>query len=86
VIEARYGQPGGDKLDELLRIAQVRIEPVTQEQALAARRAYRQFGKGRHSAGLNFGDCFAYALSRQSGEPLLFKGTDFGQTDVTQVL
>lgn len=86
VIEARYGQPGITKLDELLDIAQISIEPVTQEQALAAREAYRRFGKGRHPAGLNFGDCFAYALSLQSGEPLLFKGTDFAQTDVAQVL
>jgi ribonuclease VapC len=86
VIEARYGQPGITKLDELLGIAQVSIEPVTHEQALAAREAYRRFGKGRHPAGLNYGDCFAYALSLQSGEPLLFKGTDFAHTDVAQVL
>ena len=85
VIEARYGQAGGDKLDELLQAAQIKVEPVTAEQVVAARLAYRTYGKGRHPAGLNFGDCFAYALAKITGEPLLFKGDDFSQTDIQQV-
>lgn len=82
VIEARYGQAGGQKLDELIRTAQIQIEPVTIEQVTAARLAYRAYGKGRHPAGLNYGDCFAYALAKINGEPLLFKGEDFSQTDI----
>ena len=86
VIEARYGAIGGEKLDELLQIAQVDIEPVTAETAAIARVTYRTYGKGVHPAGLNFGDCFAYALAKQTGQPLLFKGDDFAQTDVQAVL
>lgn len=82
VIEARHGQAGGQKLDELIHTAQIQIEPVTIEQITAARLAYRAYGKGRHPAGLNYGDCFAYALAKISGEPLLFKGEDFSQTDI----
>lgn len=82
VIEARYGQAGGQKLDELIRTAQIQIEPVTIEQVTAARLAYRAYGKGRHPAGLNYGDCFAYALAKINDEPLLFKGEDFSQTDI----
>lgn len=82
VIEARYGTAGSEKLDELLRVVDIRIEAVTAEQAAAARLAYRRYGKGRHQAGLNFGDCFAYALAKVTGERLLFKGDDFGQTDI----
>lgn len=85
VVEARYGEAGGDKLDELVAIAQIKIEPVTVEQVSAARLAFRTYGKGRHPAGLNFGDCFAYALAKVSGEPLLFKGDDFSQTDIELV-
>jgi ribonuclease VapC len=70
------------RLDELVRNAQMRIEPVTAEQAEIARQAYRDFGKGRHKAGLNLGDCFAYALAKEMDEPLLFKGDDFCQTDI----
>lgn len=70
------------RLDDLLRDLQVRIEPVTPRQAEIARQAYRDFGKGRHKAGLNFGDCFAYALAKDADEPLLFKGDDFRKTDV----
>ena len=82
VIGRRYGEAGGRELDLLLARAQVRTEPVTAEQAELARRCYFRYGKGLHPAGLNFGDCFAYALSRASGEPLLFKGEDFSKTDV----
>jgi len=71
------------RFDELLRKAAVAIEPVTQAQAEVARAAYRDFGKGSgHPAKLNFGDCFAYALAKGTGGPLLFKGSDFGHTDV----
>lgn len=85
VIEARYGQAGGDKLDQLLQVAQIKTEPVTVEQVAAARLAFRTFGKGRHPAALNFGDCFAYALAKVREEPLLFKGDDFSQTDIQPV-
>lgn len=69
-------------LDNFLQISQIGIEAVTVQQAQLARQAYREFGKGRHRAGLNFGDCFAYALAKEKGEPLLFKGDDFRRTDV----
>lgn len=85
VIEARYGQAGGDKLDQLVQVAQIKIEPVTVEQVAVARLAFRSFGKGRHLAALNFGDCFAYALAKAHKEPLLFKGDDFSQTDIEAV-
>ncbi len=70
------------RLDDFLRDFEIGIEPVTLNQARLARQAYRDFGKGRHRAGLNFGDCFAYALAKEKDEPLLFKGDDFCHTDV----
>jgi ribonuclease VapC len=70
------------RFDELLRQASIAIEPLTQEQARIAREAYRDFGKGRHRAGLNLGDCFAYALAKTTGEHLLCKGNDFKKTDL----
>jgi ribonuclease VapC len=70
------------RFDDLLRDIHMRVEVVTPMQAEIARAAYRDFGKGRHKAGLNFGDCFAYALSKEMDEPLLFKGNDFARTDV----
>lgn len=71
------------RLDEILAELEIVIEPVTPEQARIARQAYREFGKGSsHPAGLNFGDCFVYALAKEAGEPLLYKGTDFAQTDI----
>jgi ribonuclease VapC len=70
------------KFDDLLRDLEVHIESVTLKQAELARQAFRDFGKGRHKAGLNFGDCFAYALAKEMDEPLLFKGQDFRHTDV----
>lgn len=74
------------KLDDLLRAAAIEIVPVTVEQGRIAREAYRDFGRGSgHAAKLNFGDCFSYALARDSDEPLLFKGNDFGATDVRLV-
>lgn len=83
VVEARYGEAGGRELDELLRRWSVTIEPVDADQVDIGRRAYRTYGRGRHTAGLNYGDCFSYALAIATGEPLLFKGEDFSQTDVT---
>jgi len=73
------------KLDDLLRSASISIEAITPNQAQIAREAYRDYGKGRHKAGLNLGDCFAYALAREMSEPLLFKGNDFRYTDVESV-
>ena len=70
-------------VDKLLATAGIVIEAVTETQARIAREAYRDFGKGSgHAAGLNVGDCFAYALAKATGEPLLFKGDDFSRTDV----
>ena len=86
VIRARRGQPGVDDLDRLLNRANVEPTEFDSDQLAVARQAHRDFGKGRHPAGLNFGDCIAYALSKTSGEPLLFKGNGFTKTDVTSVL
>lgn len=83
VIEARLGDAGGQELDKWLFRTGVDIVPVDLVQTEIARRAWRRFGKGRHSAGLNYGDCFSYALAIHRGEPLLFKGSDFSQTDIT---
>ena len=85
VIESRKGDAGGRELDLLIQKAAVAIVPVDSEQADLARHAYREYGRGRHAAGLNYGDCFAYALSQAAGEPLLFKGDDFSKTDVRSV-
>jgi ribonuclease VapC len=82
VLEARYGAEGLRDFDLLADRAGLEIVPVDLEQAQAARRAFSRFGKGRHPAGLNYGDCFAYALATVLGEPLLYKGEDFRQTDV----
>jgi ribonuclease VapC len=82
VIEARFGPPGGRELDLFLHATDVEVVPVNREQAELARVGWRAFGKGLDAAGLNFGDCFSYALAKFSGEPLLFTGDDFGRTDV----
>ena len=82
VLESRSGSAAGHELDAFLRRAQIELEPVTPEQAQTARQAWRRFGKGNHPAGLNFGDCFAYALAEATREPLLFKGGDFELTDI----
>lgn len=84
VVEARYGAGGVRQLDRLLDRAGVSIVPVDAEQGKVARQAFSRFGKGRHAAGLNFGDCFSYALAQVLGEPLLYKGDDFSRTDVTR--
>ncbi len=83
VIDGSRDPIASRRFDELLREAAISVEPVTEEQANIARGAYRDFGKGTgHPAQLNFGDCFAYALAKAKGQPLLFKGTDFTRTDV----
>jgi ribonuclease VapC len=82
VIEGQLGPDAARQADAFLRRAGVIIEPVTVEQGQLARQAFLDFGKGRHPAGLNFGDLFAYALSKATGEPLLFKGDDFRRTDL----
>jgi ribonuclease VapC len=84
----RAGDPvASRRVDELLALAGIEIEGVTERQARLAREAYRDFGKGSgHPAKLNFGDCFSYALAKSSGEPLLYKGQDFGHTDVVAVV
>ncbi len=82
VFGARYGADGIRDLDLFIAAAAVQCMPLDAEQALAAREAFRYYGKGRHPAALNFGDCFSYALARVLDEPLLFKGADFSQTDI----
>ena len=83
VIDGSKDPVASRRFDELIEAAQVVIEPVTEEQALIARQAYRDFGKtSGHKAKLNFGDCFAYALAKSKGKALLFKGQDFSRTDV----
>jgi ribonuclease VapC len=83
VIDGSRDPVASRRLDEVIVKADIAIEPVTEEQARVAREAYRDFGKGSgHPAGLNFGDCFAYALAKVKGEALLFKGGDFSLTDV----
>jgi ribonuclease VapC len=85
VIDSSRDPVSSRRFDDFFREAQVGIESVTPLQARIAREAYRDFGKGRHRAGLNFGDCFAYALAKATDEPLLFKGDDFLHTDVETV-
>jgi ribonuclease VapC len=87
VIDGSRDPVASRRLDDLLRAAGLAVEPVTEAQARIAREAYRDFGKGSgHPAQLNFGDCFAYALAKVTGEPLLFKGNDFSQTDIASAL
>lgn len=84
VIEARKGPAGGRELDLLLHRIRADLAPFNQAQGEVARAAGRRFGKGNHPAGLNFGDCCSYALSKTSGEPLLFKGDVFSKTDIAK--
>ncbi len=87
VIDSSHDPIASRRLDDLLREAAFVIEPVTETQARIAREAYRDFGRGSgHAAGLNFGDCFAYALAKVMDEPLLFKGDDFTCTDIASAL
>jgi ribonuclease VapC len=83
VIEARLGPAGQDVVDRFLRDAQIEIEPVDADLAARAMSGWRRYGKGRHPAGLNFGDCFTYALAEQTGHPVLCTGDGFAATDIT---
>lgn len=87
IIDGRQDPIASRRLDDLLAELRMAIEPVTEKQAHIARQAYRDYGRGSgHPAQLNFGDCFAYALARATGEPLLFKGDDFRRTDIAPAL
>ena len=82
VIDSGNDAVASRRFDEFFRVSRIAVQPVTLHQAEIARQAYRDFGKGRHQAGLNFGDCFSYALAKEMDEPLLFKGNDFRHTEV----
>jgi ribonuclease VapC len=82
VVESQLGPDGMRQAEAFFRRAGITIEPVAVEHGELARQAFLDFGKGRHKAGLNFGDCFSYALAKATGEPLLFKGNDFALTDI----
>ena len=84
IVSLSRGVRGRAELEAALADAAIEIVPVTLDQARLAAGAYQRYGKGRHAAALNFGDCFAYALAKSRGEPLLFKGTDFGLTDISR--
>jgi ribonuclease VapC len=86
VAESRAGAAVWAEVEALMADAAIEVAPFTAEQAALAREGWRRFGKGRHPAGLNLGDCFAYALAQERGEPLLFKGGDFALTDVRRAL
>ena len=86
VIETRKGEAAAQELDLLIYRAEIEVVPVDHNQAEIAREAWRRFGKGRHPAGLNYGDCFTYALAKVTGAPLLFKGADFNRTDIPLVV
>jgi len=85
VLEARKGYEGVRDFDLFVTRAGIKLAEVDAEQAETARVAFRKFGKGRHAASLNYGNCFSYALAKATGFPLLFKGNDFSQTDVERV-
>jgi ribonuclease VapC len=82
IAQARKGDAGGRALDLLMLKLGIEVVAMTPRQAEIGRRAFRQFGKGQSKAGLNYGDCIAYALAKDAGEPLLFKGDDFARTDI----
>ena len=86
IIEGRGGRAAGVRLDSFVDKAGIEVVAVTPDTARLAREAWRVWGKGNHPARLNFGDCFAYALAQERGEPLLFKGEDFARTDVRRAL
>jgi ribonuclease VapC len=86
VLETRLGDAGGREFDLWLLKVGAEIVAVDGEQLDAARRAWRRYGRGRHAAALNYGDCFSYALAVTRGEPLLFKGADFAMTDVNRAI
>lgn len=82
VLEGRHGESAGREFDLFVVRANLQVVPVDSEQVDLARSAWRRYGKGRHRAGLNYGDCFAYALAKATGESLLAKGSDFVLTDI----
>lgn len=82
VIEGKFGEAGADEFNTWFELAAIDVIPVDHALADVARHAWRSFGKGRHAAALNFGDCFSYALAKAMNQPLLFKGNDFSQTDI----
>lgn len=86
VVQARFGDAGERELDVILHRLGVDVVPVMEEHADIARSAFRRFGKGRHPAALNYGDCFPYTLAMSLGEPLLFTGDDFSKTDVVSAI
>ena len=86
VVEAKKGESGGRELDLLLHRAKIEILSMNGDQVELARSAWRNYGKGNHPAGLNIGACCAYALAKYAGEPLLFKGNYFNQTDIQPVI
>ena len=86
VIETKKGEAGGRELALILHHAGIETIPLNRDQAELALSAWRKYGKGNHPAGLNIGDCCAYALAKYSGEPLLFKGQDFSRTDIPSVV
>lgn len=86
VVDRRGTAFAADRLEEFIRDAEIELMPVSVSQGELARRAWRTFGRGAHPARLNYGDCFAYALAKETREPLLFKGNDFAQTDVEPAL
>jgi len=86
VLQRRRGELGAELVDLFLRDLPVEVRPVDLDQLRWARYAFQTYGRGRHPARLNFGDCFSYALAKASGEPLLFKGADFSHTDVPVVI
>jgi ribonuclease VapC len=86
VVESRRGEAAGRDLDLLVHRVSAEVVAVNEPQLEIARVAWRRYGKGRHIAALNFGDCFSYALARHAGEPLLFTGVGFGHTDVATVM
>ena len=86
VVEAKKGESGGRELDLLLHRARIEIISLSSDQVELSLKAWRKYGKGNHPAGLNIGDCCAYALAKYSGEPLLYKGNDFSRTDIPPVI
>lgn len=86
VALGRRGEPGLEQMQALIERLELEIVPLSDEQAKLAIDGFRRFGKGRHPAGLNFGDCFSYALAKATGQPLLFKGDDFSLTDIKRAV
>ena len=86
VLESRFGEMARKRIDRWLQTSHVEVIPVTRDQVEIAREGFRKFGKGRHPAALNFGDCFSYGLAKRMNEPLLFVGNDFTMTDLRSAL